>query len=136
MSMNIRRVEYFNLTIRDRPGEAYKLLARLQAEGINLFAFNVVPLGGDSAQIVLFPESGGDLKQALTEYSELRGPQPAFLVQGDDELGALVDIHQKLFEGEINVYASAGVTDGRGGYGYILYVREEDFSRAAQVLGI
>jgi len=137
MAITMRRVEYFNVTVRDRPGEAYKLLTRLKAEGVNLLAFNVVPIGAESAQVVLFPEDGDDLQRALGAAAvELRGPQQALLVQGDDKLGALVEIHEKLFEANVNVYASTGVTDGRGGYGYILYVREGEFSRAAQAMGV
>ena len=41
----------------------------------------------------------------------LVGPHRAFLVQGDDHLGALAEIHRRLFEGNINVYASSGVTE-------------------------
>ena len=66
----------------------------------------------------------------------LTGPQRAFLIQGDDRLGALVDLHRKLSDGRINVYASSGVTDGRGGYGYVLYVRSEHYEGAAAALGV
>lgn len=40
----------------------------------------------------------------------------AILVQGDDELGALKEIHKKLFQVNVNVYASNGVTDGKGSF--------------------
>ncbi len=66
----------------------------------------------------------------------LDGPHPALLVQGDDRLGAFADIHVKLYKAKVNVYASSGVTDGRGSYGYILYVRPEEFDQAARALGI
>jgi hypothetical protein len=36
----------------------------------------------------------------------------------------------------VDVYAYAGVTDGRGAFGYAVYVREEQFDRAALALGI
>jgi hypothetical protein len=58
------------------------------------------------------------------------------LVQGDDELGALADVHSKLYQENINVFASNGITDGKGSYGYIVYVRPEDHERAARALGI
>ena len=34
------------------------------------------------------------------------------------------------------MYASTGVSDGSGKYGYVLYVKEEDCERAARALGI
>ena len=67
---------------------------------------------------------------------ELDGPHPALLLQGDDELGALVDAHEKLYRASVNVYASTGVSDGAGKYGYVIYVREEDCERATKALGI
>ena len=60
----------------------------------------------------------------------------ALLVQGDDELGALAGVHQKLFEAGVNVYASTGVADGRGSYGYVLYVRPDEYARAASALNL
>ena len=66
----------------------------------------------------------------------LDGPYSALLVQGDDKLGALAEIHESLYRASVNVYASSGVTDGRGTFGYVIYVRPEDFERAAGALGI
>jgi hypothetical protein len=36
----------------------------------------------------------------------------------------------------VNVYASTGVSDGQGKYGYVIYVREEDCERAAKALEV
>lgn len=66
----------------------------------------------------------------------LDGPHPALLVQGDDELGALTNIHQILFSANVNVYASNGVTDSNGSFGYLLYVRPEEYERAASALKV
>lgn len=137
MDARIRCVEYFNVTVKDQPGEAYRLLAHLAAEDVNLLAFNAIPLGPAQTQFVLFPESVERFERAATKIGVvLGGPQSALLVQGDDRLGALVEIHKRLFEAQVNVYGSNGVTDGRGGYGYVLYVRPNDFERASAALGL
>jgi hypothetical protein len=137
MAAKIRRVDYFYATVRDQPGEAYKLLSRLAAAEVNLLAFSAVPIGVETTQLVLFPENVDLLARAAEKAGVvLAGPQRAFLIQGDDELGVLADIHRKLYEANINVYASNGVTDGGKGYGYVLYVRPEDFDNAANVLGV
>jgi hypothetical protein len=135
MSTNIRTVEYFYTTVRDRPGEAYRTLSDMAAGEVNLLAFNAIPMGPDITQLVLFPESSGRLLE-MAERSGLvlEGPSRAFLIQGDDKLGSLVEIHQKLADGRVNVAASTGVTDGRGGYGYVVHVRAEDFDQACSVL--
>jgi len=136
MSARVRTVEYFYIMVKDRPGEAYRLLSHLATEQVNLLAFNAIPMGLEHTQLVLFPDSSDLLSKAAAGSGlTLTGPQCALLVQDDDRLGALADIHLTLLEANINVYASSGVTDGRGGYGYILYLRPEDFRKAAHVLG-
>ena len=135
MSARVRTVEYFYIMVKDRPGEAYRLLSHLATEQVNLLAFNAIPMGLEHTQLVLFPDSSDLLSKAAAGSGlTLTGPQRALLVQDDDRLGALADIHLTLREANINVYASSGVTDGRGGYGYILYLRPEDFRKAAHVL--
>jgi hypothetical protein len=135
--MRIRRVEYFHATVKDQPGEAYKLLSQLATAEVNLLAFNAVPVGPEQTQLVIFPESVESLAHAAERTGLIMtGPQRAFLIQGDDKLGALVDLHRKLSDARINVYASSGVTDGVGGYGYVLYVRSEHYEDAAAALGV
>jgi len=74
--------------------------------------------------------------QAKKTGLKLDGPYPALLIQGDDELGALAEVHSKLYQASVNIYASTGVTDSKGNYGYLVYVRPEDHNRAAKALGI
>ncbi len=137
MTARIQTVEYYNVTVKDQPGEAYRLLTHLASEGVNLLAFNAIPLGPVQTQFVLFPESVERFEKAAAKTGiHLSGPQHALLVQGDDELGALADVHERLFRAGVNVYGSNGVTDGRGGYGYVLYVRPDDFKSAAAALGL
>ena len=137
MSFNIRRVEYFYSTVVDQPGEAYKLLSELEKSGINQLAFTAIPIGPNRTQLTLFPENSGKLiAEAKRINFSLDGPHPAFLVQGDDELGALAELHQILYEANVNVYASNGVTDSKGCFGYLLFVRPEEYERAAEALNI
>jgi hypothetical protein len=136
MAQKIRRAEYFHATVRDRPGEGYHVLADLARKGVQLLAFNAVPMGPVTVQLTLFPEDSDALMRAARSQGVvLTGPHPAFLIQGDDQPGVLAEIHGKLYDTKVNVYASTGVTDGRGGYGCVLYVRPEDFEAAANVLG-
>ncbi len=137
MAMSIRRAEYFYTTVRDEPGEAYKLLSRLAELRIDLLAFTAIPVGPMHTQLTLFPEDALRLRSEAEKTGlVLDGPHPAFLVQDDDELGALAGIHVKLYEARINVYASTGVTDGRGCFGYVLYIRPEDYESAVTALGV
>jgi hypothetical protein len=137
MACSVRRVDYFYTTVRDQPGEAYKLLKALADLGISLLAFTAVPIGPLHTQLTLFPEDAGKLaREAQHDSLVLDGPHPALLVQGDDALGALADFHVKLADAQVNVYASTGVADGRGCFGYIIYVRPEEFNRAITALSL
>lgn len=137
MSASISSVNYFYANVKDRPGEAYGFLSTLSGSGVNLLAFNAVPLGWNTTQLVLFPEEPGALvREAAGCGLTLSGPERAILVQGDDKLGALVDIHRRLFEANVNVLASNGVTDGGGRYGYVIYVRPDSFDEASKALGL
>jgi len=137
MAVRIRPVQYFYTMVEDRPGEAFRLLSSLAAAEVNLLAFNIVPVGANCTQLVVFPEHPGGLARvAEREGMAITGPQQALLIQGDDELGALVEVHQTLFKAGVNVYASNGVNDGRGSYGYVIYLRPEGFDEALRVLGL
>ena len=137
MAYNIRRVDYFYTTVKDEPGESYHILNLLADIGINLVAFTAVPVGPDTTQLTLFPDSTQNfLNKAKQVAMKVEGPFSAFLVNGDDELGALAKVHQVLFDAKINIFASSGVIDGKGAYGYVIYVRPEDHERAAQALRI
>ena len=133
-----QQVEYYYTTVKDQPGEAYSVLNLLADEGVNQRAFSAIPFGPNSTQLAIFPEDPAKLKhEAQLAGMILDGPHHALLVHGDDELGALAGIHKQLFKANINVYASTGIIDGKkDSYGYLIYVKEEDYERAAETLGV
>ena len=137
MAYHIRLVDYYYTSVQDQPGEAYKLLSQLAGQGINLLAFTAVPIGPTRTQMALFPEQGAKL-EALAKGAGmlLDGPYRALLVQGDDKMGALAEIHAKLMRARVNVYASTAVTDGKGCFGYLIYVRADEIDRAASALEV
>ena len=137
MAFNIRRLDAFYTTVKDKPGEAYKLLSALSHLGINLLAFTAIPFGETHTQLTICPEDTSRLKtEAERAGIKLDGPQPVILVQGDDKLGALAHVHEKLFAANINIYASNGLTAGTGVYGYIIYVKPDEFERAMTALNM
>lgn len=137
MAHEIRRVEYFYTTVQDRPGEALRFLSTLEDLGLNMLAFTAIPVGIMQTQLTIFPDEPARLRdQGQKSGFSLDGPHHALLVQGEDVPGAIVEIHEALYRARINVYASTGVTGGRGSYGYILYVRPEEFETACEAVGV
>lgn len=137
MACSISKVEYFRTTIKDRPGEAYKFLSQLALLRINLLAFSATPISTTDTQLTFFPENPKFMKNEASRAGlHMEGPNPALLVQCDDRLGALADIHLRIYEADVNVKSAGGVTDGKGAFGYVIHVGSEDFDKAAAALGI
>jgi hypothetical protein len=137
MSAKIRKVDYYYMMVPDKPGAACHVLFQLAAADVNLLAFSAVPIGPENTQLVLFPESIDALARGAENAGfVLTGPNRALLVQGDDQLGALVGLHEKLSEAGVNVYASTGVSDGKGGFGYVMYIKEDQFNEAVRILNL
>ena len=135
MSYSIRGTQYYRAHVADRPEEAYELLNGLADLGINLLAFTATPTGPNHVQLTLFPEDAGRLEsEAKRAGLTVEGPHPAILVQGDDELGALAKVHRALADASVAIYTSSGVTDGKGSFGYVIYVREDQYGRAMEAL--
>ena len=133
---SVRRVQYFYATVRGEPDEAFEVLGHLAGQGVNLVALNTMPLGPDAMQLTLFPEDGPKLQDAAKAAGMLlEGPHSALLVQGEDALGVVSKLHSQLHQAGVQVYASSSVTDGRGYYGTVLYMRPPDADRAVTALG-
>lgn len=136
-AFTIRPVEYYYANVHDELGAAYRVLAHLAERGVNLLAFTAVPSGPSLAQFALFPEDPNRLAAEVRAAGlALDGPYHALLVQGDDVLGAFASVHARLLDARIDIYASTGVTDGRGAFGYLVYVREDQFETAKGALGL
>ena len=135
MTLNVRKVDYFYIRIQDSRETAYGLLSQLASEEVSLLAFSAVPFGPNHVELTIFPDRS-DVFRNLAERLEwaITGPQHAFLVQGDDHLGALADVQRMLVQADVEIYASSGVTDGSGRFGYVIYFKESDHERAARVL--
>jgi hypothetical protein len=138
MAFDIKSVEYYYITVEDKVGEGFKLLSVFAGVGVNLLAFEAVPLGPMRTQFTLFPNDGlkmtnGAKKAGLT----LDGPHSALLIKGDnDESGALAGIYEKLSQADIHVYASNGIADIKGSYGVILHFKQADYEKAVAALEV
>jgi len=134
---SVRTVEYFYTRVEEEPTRAYDLLAKLASEEINLLAFSAIPFGPNHVELTIFPDRSQDFQRVAEKLGwTLIGPQHACLIQGDDHLGALAEIHRRLLDAGVIIYASTGVTDGEGHYGYVIYVKEEDHVAAARALSL
>lgn len=137
MAFEIKRADYFHLTVPAEPDKACRLLHDFAELGVNLLAFSAVPIGPETTQLTVFPEDAAKLKAvAKRERLDLDGPHGALMFLGDDELGALAKVHERLREAGVDVYASSGMADGHGKFGYVVYVRGQALERAVTALDV
>jgi hypothetical protein len=135
MADTVRGVDYYYVTVPDAPGEGQRILSALKDSGVNLLAFLGFPSGGQS-QIDLVPEDPEALRNAAEQAGvTLSEAKRAFLIQGDDRVGAVADTLGKLADANVNVTAAAAAGAGAGRFGMILWVSEGDYDRAASALG-
>ena len=135
MLSSVKEVEYYYTVVANKPGEARRLLDFLSEKMVNLHALTAFPLDEGQSQIDLFPTEPEVLKEAAKDAGiDLVGPKKAFLLQGEDRMGALYDFHLKLANAGINIYACNGVVDGTGRFGYVIWVDPADFDEASKVL--
>jgi hypothetical protein len=135
MLESVRHLDYYYTILADKPGEVRKLLEFLSERTVNLLALHAFPAGVGQSQLNLFPDDPEALKEAAKDAEiPLIGPRKAFLLQGEDRIGALYDFHLKLSNAGINVTACSGVVDGTGRFGYLIWVEPEDFEETSKVL--
>ncbi len=136
MADTVKRVEYFYVTVPDTPGEGAKILSGLKDNGVNLLAYLGFPAGSGESQLDLVPEDSESLR-GFAEQSglSLSEAKRAFLIQGDDRVGAVADTTAKLADAGVNIRAAAAAGAGSGRYGMILWVAPDDYEDAVRALG-
>ena len=135
MADTMRVVDYYYVKIADKPGAGAKVLEALRAAGVNLAAFHAFPKGRRS-QLDFVPSDAAKLKAAAKEGRfKLTGPKKAFLIEGDDRVGAVAEIVGKLAAAKVNVTAMDAVCAGSGRFGSLLWVNPRAVKKAAKTLG-
>ena len=135
MSNMLRKVDYFYVMLPNRAGQGAKVMTALAAEGVNLLAFSGFPSGG-KAQLDLMPENSAKFRKAAKKLGlKVSKRKTGFLYHGDDRVGAMTRILDKLAGAKVNVVAVDAVTSGKGRFGAIFWVKATAVAKASKVLG-
>lgn len=136
MPDEIRRIDYYDVTVADKPGEAARILTALETAGVNLIAFSGFPQGARKAQLDFMAEDSAAFKKAARTAGLKLGPKKrGFLVQGEDHPGAAGAIARKLSDAGINLTSLQTVCAGAGRYGGLFWVKPGDVRKAGKALG-
>ncbi len=135
MADKIRKVSYFTMIVQDKPGQGVNILGALKDAGVNLLAFTGFPRGR-KAHLYFIPEDTAAFNRAAKKAGlKIDEKKTGFLVQGNDRVGAVANILTPLAEAGINVTAMDAIATGKGRYGAIVWLKQEDVRKAAKVLG-
>lgn len=136
MPDKVRTVDYYYIDVPDRPGEGARILAHLKKSRVNLLAVHAFPQGRRT-QVDFVPADAAKFRAAARAAGwKVVGPKKAFVIQGNDRVGALVDYFTRLAAAKINVTATDALAAGGGRFGAILWVKARDVNRAGKVLGV
>lgn len=134
MPNQITRVEYYSAIVPNKPGEAARILTALAQANVNLVAFSGFP-EGRKAQMDFIAADGPALARAAKGVGvEISKKKTAFLVQGEDHVGAAAAIARKLADVGINIVSLQTICAGQNRYGGLLWVKPEDVRKAAKVM--
>jgi hypothetical protein len=135
MADTIRKVDYYYVTASDKAGEGARIFGALRDAGVNLLAVHAFPSARKS-QIDVVPEnSAAFVSAAKAKGLKVSKPKTVFLIEGDDRVGAMASLLNRLGTAGINVTATSAVRTGSGRYGGLLWVKPKDVKKASDVLG-
>ena len=136
MADEIRRIDYYYVSIPDKPGEAARILSALLQAGINLLGASAFPHGARKSQLDLIPQDGAAfIRAARGVRLKLSRKKSGFLIQGEDRPGAIAEIVGKLADAKVNITSAQVFCAGSGRYGGMLWVKPPDMRKAARALG-
>ena len=135
MAETVRVMDYYYVMVPDKPGEGARLLDELRSSGVNLVAYSGFP-SGRGAQLDFVPIDSAAFKAVAKQKKwKVKGPKRAFIIEGDDRIGACAAVLDRLAAAKVNVTAMDAVAAGGGRYGAILWVNPRDVKKAAAILG-
>lgn len=135
MGDTLRKVDYFYAMIPNTPGQGAKVMNGLAAAGVNLLAFSAFP-SGRRAQLDLVPDDSAKLARAAKAMGlKLSRRKTGFLLLGDDRVGAVTGMLDKLAAAKVNVTAIDAVATGGGRFGALFWVKPESVAKTAKLLG-
>jgi len=136
MATEIRKVEYYYVTVPNKPGEAARVLGAFRDSGIDLIAFSGFP-EGRKGQLDFVPSNQPAFVNAAKKHGfPLSRKKTAFLIQGKDQPGVVAELMEKIAAAKINVTSMQAITAGAGRFGALLWVQPPDVRKAAKALGI
>jgi len=134
MAKTLHKVGYFSAETPHTAGQGLRILAALRNAGVNLLAYSGFP-SGRKAQLVFVPESPARFRAVARKLKlKISSRKIAFLLQGDDKVGALTDTLGKLAKAKVNLTALTAAVAGGRRFGAIFWVKPKNVAKTAKLL--
>jgi hypothetical protein len=134
--MPVSKVSYVDIKVSNRAGTAAQVLGAMAEAGVNLLAFTGFPDKGGRSQLDLVTKEVGRARAVARKNGwKASATKKGFLIQGQDEVGAVHRHLRKLASQRVNITAVDAVVAGKRRFGAILWVKSKDYARAARALG-
>jgi hypothetical protein len=122
----VKKVTYCNTVVTNRAAQGAKVLAELKRVGVNLTAFSGFPMGDGRAQLDFVTENIAAVRRVFKKNG--------WTLSKPNGVGAAFNHIEKLGKEKISITAADAVYAGQGRFGMILWVKPEDYRRAARIL--
>ena len=134
MARTVYKVGYFSVATPHTAGQGLRILAALRDAGVGLLAYSGFP-NGRKAQLNFVPLNPARFRAVMRKLKvRISVRKIAFLVQGDDKIGALTDILAKLAKARINLTALTATVAGKKRFGAIFWVKPKNVAKAAKLV--
>lgn len=131
----IRKADYFSMEIPNKTGEGARVLGALRDAGVNLLAFTGFP-AGRRAQLDFIPAETASFRAAARKlHMKVGSRKSVFLVEGDDRVGAIAELCDRIAATGVNLTAMDAVSAGNGHYAAMFWVDPRDVRKTAKALG-
>jgi hypothetical protein len=135
MADRVKKVNYCYTKVPNRAGQGDAVLRELREAGVNLLAYSGFPIGKGKAQLDFIPDDMVAFRRVARKNDwRLSKVKKGFLITGNDQVGAAHKHISKLAEAKIGITAADAVAAGKGRYGMILWVKPNQYARAARLL--
>jgi hypothetical protein len=99
-----QEIEYNRIEVEYRVSDASKLLSALADNGIDFLAFKATSINGRRTLFTLFSDNAQNMVEVAGQNGfRVDGPYSAIWVKGNEEIGALAAIYERLSQANINV---------------------------------
>ncbi|MFW6437468.1 MAG: ACT domain-containing protein [Armatimonadota bacterium] len=133
MGHSIRRVTAAVMQIKDEVGELHRVLSVLEKAGINMLAIASQRRRGTA--LMAIPENVNSVRDLAGDQGVHLTTRQVFLIEGDDRVGALVDITKTLSDAGVNIEDIAALSAARR-YAAVITFADADLEAASEALGL